>query len=476
MPLAFTRQPLIAPGQVERIHAVALRVLREIGLQVLRPDLLQRLRDHGFRTRGDRVIFEPATIEAHVDEMRCCLAERRQETKTADAERSPSSADTIILQSSTYPLNVFDLESGRAVPYTTERLIAMCKLIDSMADEAVDGTPPGIPVDQPPVLQQLVQFQIAALYARQRPIWIEPSSSRTIHALLDMAEAVGCPMDDLAVYLPSPLRLGGETLEIVLASLPRLSRLHVSSMPTVGATAPVHPFGALATAAAELMGGMVALRALTDKPVTFRVAIWPFDLRAGSLVFGAPETFLFQLLLNDLNRFYGHSEPGTFGNALGMAPYPGPQAAAERATILMAGAGLGWRRFLGAGTLGLDEVFSAAQLLIDVEIRNWVERALRGASLGEQAVSDWVAEIRAGVEDGFMTLDSTLDGYLDHVWYPRYFRRAPSGSWLAQEQPDVLPELRADARRRIAAHDYEPPPDQRRAIERILCSARRAVD
>ena len=54
------------------------------------------------------------------------------------------------------------VEQDRVVPYTTERLIEMTKLVDSLADDGVYGAPPGIPVDVHPDLQPLAQYRIAA--------------------------------------------------------------------------------------------------------------------------------------------------------------------------------------------------------------------------------------------------------------------------------------------------------------------------
>ena len=61
-----------------------------------------------------------------------------------------------------------------------------------------------------------------------------------------------------------------------------------------------------------------------------------------------------------------------------MAKVPDCQSAAEKAAIMTAGAFLGARHFCCAGTLSLDEIFSPEQLLVDCEIRDWVQRGARG--------------------------------------------------------------------------------------------------
>jgi trimethylamine--corrinoid protein Co-methyltransferase len=468
-PLRFTREPLISPDQAARVHELAKRILDENGIEVRHAGALQQLQAAGFRVKGERVFFDPPTVDEYVDEMRRLTASRPAPPAEPDDGR-------LTLFVSSYSLHVHDIELDRVVPYTIGRLIEMCKLIDSLADDGVSGAPPGIPTEVHPDLQPVAQYRIAALYARQGATPVDPTSAKTVNHLLDIAETMGRPIDRLPVYVPSPLRLGGESLDVVLACLDRLSHIRVSSMPSAGATAPLHPFGALALAAAEVIGGAVATRVLTDKPVIFGVGIFPFDLRAGAMVFGSPENMLFHMLCSDFNHFYGWPWNPAFGNIHVMAKLPDAQAAAEKAAIMSLGASLGARRFGCAGTLSLDEIFSPEQLLLDCEIRDWVQRAAQGLWMGEGVVDDWLAEIQDGVERSFMALDSTLDYYKVHTWYPQRFDRGAIGPWLTKGQPRLSDGLRDEVRRRIAAHDFELASDKRREIERIYQAAARAVE
>jgi trimethylamine:corrinoid methyltransferase-like protein len=184
---------------------------------------------------------------------------------------------------------------------------------------------------------------------------------------------------------------------------------------------------------------------------------------------------LFQMLCADFNRFYGWTRSGVPNNIHVMSKLPDAQSAADKAAIMAVGAFLGARHFSCAGTLSLDDVFSPEQLLLDCEIRDWVQRAIQGVWLGEEAVGDWLAEIQTGAQRGFMGLDSTLDYYLDHTWYPRRFQRGAVGPWLTAGQPRLSERLRDEIRRRIAAHDFELDAERRREIERIYQAARKAV-
>jgi trimethylamine--corrinoid protein Co-methyltransferase len=467
-PIRFRREPLISPDESARIHQLALSILSDIGMQIHHDAARACLEKAGFRCDGERVFFDPPVVETYVDEMRHAITGRPTEPEPPDDGR-------LSLSVSSYSLWVQDLDSGEIVPYTTGRLVEMTRLIDSLTDDRVYGVPPGIPLDVHPHLHAIAQYRIAALNSRQGVSPCDPTSAATVNYLFDMAEVMGHPIRGLPVYLPSPLRLGGESLDVVLACLNRLDHISVSSMPSTGANAPLHPFGALALAAAELMGGMVALRLLTGKPVTFHVGIFPFDLRQGAQVFGSPENLRYQMLCADFNRFYGWPPSRGPGNTHVMSKLPDSQAAADKAAIMAWGAALGQRHFGAAGTLSLDDIFSAEQLLVDVEIRDWVQAAITGPWLGEDAVNDWLAEIEAGVNRSFVGLDSTLDYYKAQTWYPRRFERGAVGGWIARGRPLLSERLLEEARRRIAAHEFELDADRRREVERIYAAAERAV-
>jgi trimethylamine:corrinoid methyltransferase-like protein len=446
---------------------MAVRLLAETGLEITHPLLVERLTQAGLPWSGKRVLFPAEVVAEH-------LAQMRREIAPPPNPNPPADDGLLWLHTSSYPLYVHDLASDQVVPFTSERLVEAIKLVDTLADQRVTGVPPGIPTDQPPELQPICQYYLAAMYARQGASPTDPTSARTVHHLLDMAEVMGRPVRSLPVYTTTPLRLGGESLEVVLACHRRLEHISIGNMPSTGATAPIHPFGALALGAAELIGGMICLRLVTGLPVSFYVNIFPFDLRTGAMVFGSPENLLFQMLAGDLNRFYGHAANPAPDNIHVMAKQPDSQAAAEKAAIMALGAFLGARHFSCAGALSLDEIFSPVQLLVDCEMRDWLERAIRGVWFGEEAVDDWLAEIQAGLERSFMALDSTLDHYRAHTWFPARFERGAIGRWLERGQPALVDQLKEEVRRRLARYDYELDPARRAEIERIYRSARQA--
>jgi len=459
-PLLLQREELLGTDRAQRIHETALRILCQVGLAVLREDVRNRMADAGFPVRGERVHIEPRAVEEYLQDRRCHLA---QSTPAADCNDGH-----LRMTMNPYPHHVHDLDADDIVPYTTDKLIEMTKFVDTFAEEGIYSAAPGYPLDVPPKLQPVIQYRVGAEYSRNGTAPVDPMTVFAARYVFEMAEALGQPIRTLPVYVFSPLRLGGESLSLVLHYLDRLDHIHVSSMPSVGATAPIDPFGALALATAEVLGGALTLTVVTGKPADFGIGIHAFDLRTGSMIFGSPEAFLFGLAASDLNAFYAGQQGRrhVHGGILTRANWPSAQAAAEKASSMTAGALIGARWFSGVGSLSLDEVFSPEQFLIDCDIRDHVQRLINGLQFGDQSYN-WVQQVEMGVDGSFMTLDSTLDHYRDVYWYPQLFERGPLAAQQQKGRLRLHNDAKALLRERLARYDYELDSHKRTEIYRI---------
>jgi trimethylamine:corrinoid methyltransferase-like protein len=365
---------------------------------------------------------------------------------------------------SSYAYCWHDPDTDEITPYTCERLIEMTRFADALAGHGVSASAPGFPSDVPPDLQAVAQYYIGALYSRAGGALGGVRSPVALEHIMNMAEVMGQQIRSLPVYVISPLRLGGESLDLALRFQGRIDHVEVYSMPAAGATAPIEPFGGLSLALAEVLGAFVLLRELTTLTVDFSLSLYPFDLRAMAMVFGSPENFLFNTLTAELHRYYGYQRRRGSGELYVMAPRPGPQAAAQKASLMTAGALLGNRRFSGAGALSMDDIFSPGQLLLDCELRDHVQRLVQGLDITDSGV-DWVELIRQGVEHGFVGLDNTLDNYSRLYWYPRLFDY--SLGQLKQAAPDWQARTRRLFHEALEGQSYELGSPRRDEVERI---------
>jgi len=462
-PFMLQRPPLLRPEDLARIEDGMVRTLETVGVRVLEETLRERLSALGFRSRGERFFVEVATTRAFLAEERARHGDRFGLALPDDPP------DEITLYVSPYPQHVHDLGTDRLVPFTVERLVEATKLLDVLAERGVTSSPPGCPTDVPPPLQPVIQYWVAAVHSRQGRHAPDPKAELTFPHVAEMAEALGHPIRHLPVYVFSPLTLGGESLRCVLRFRERLEAIGVGSMAAPGSTAPIDPGDAFAQAAAEVIGPVILLREALDLPVHWHVSIHPVDLRTMAMVFGSPESCLFEMASRELNAYLAGTPYAPWpDNMHTNAKLPGAQACAEKSSLMTMGALMGGRHFGAAGTLSLDEVFSAEQLLYDLETRDHVARLVRGLDFGQWA-ADAAEAIKEGVEAGsFAGLQRTLECYREVYWHPQLFDRDFVNAWQARGSATIRERTHARIAELIAAHEYRLEEPLERELGRIV--------
>jgi len=454
---------------MERIHEAAVRILLEQGIRVHYDPAREAAGRAGIRVDGQRVFPDRVRIDELVQQTRS-----PRSPDDSDAAHEPDPA--IWLSVPMYCEFAHDVETDSVVPFTTDSLIEATKFVDTMDGYRVIGSGPGIPHDVPPELQRLKQYLISAQYSRHgwRPN-VEESSARAFPYLFEMAEALGHPPRHHIIYIVSPLSLSGHSFEALNAVRDKIETIYVSDMISAGGTAPVRLGDALAMGAAEGMGAAIVVAEYARLSVSWSLRVCPFDPRRMALSLGSPEEFHFQRASDELNAWYHGYDPGPPNGMLHtQAKLPDAQAAAEKMSQMTLAATCGARHFSGAGALSLDEVFSAEQLVVDCELRDHVERLVRGVdpNCDPEAAASEVAEGMAG---GFLGLDSTARLYRDIYWLPRIFERRSFNGWHEAGMPRVHDTAREFVREQLVKHDFRLPDDVSRELNAIYARAERAL-
>jgi trimethylamine---corrinoid protein Co-methyltransferase len=451
---------VLSRAQVNAMHQTALRLLDEVGLHVEDQRLAARLAaEAGVTYRDERLHLAPWLVETH-------LAAYRADLASAEQQREPgSSSRRIHLYAGCCAHHIVDLDTDAVRPITTADLIQATKLISALHDQAVGGTIPGFPQDVPPPLQALAEYVISSKYARQGGSFTAPCSLQGLDYVYEMHQVTGQSFG-LPLYVISPLRLVGDSLEAILRYADRLQHVGASSMPVMGANAPIHFAGAFSQAMAESLGGFVVLRLLLPQvPAGFGAMAFCLDMHYGSITYGSPEQNLMDLIGRAVRSFYGLPASST-RSVRTMAKRPGVQAAAEKAASAACGALAGSRSFMGGGTLSVDEVFSAEQLVLDREITDYAGRLAQGFDFSEETLSfDIVRECAASGD--FLAHPSTLHAFRQVYWLPRLFEHPMLEAWRATGERDVRERAREMMRAALARCDYELPPAPARALDEI---------
>jgi len=454
------------------MELAALRILERTGIAVPDDDMRRRLASHGFAVSGERVRIPSAQVRKFLE------AERQADGDgSARGSRPLESPDPAIqLSVSPYPQHVHDPCTDAVMPFDAERLIEATRLIHVLHSRGITSSPPGCPTDVPPALQPVLQYWIAATSSRQGRHPVDPKSAPTVPYIMEMAAVLGHPLQQLPVYVFSPLTLSGESLRCALQSRDQLTAVHVSDMASLGSTTSARVGDALALCAAEVIGAAILTRDLVGLPVHWSLRLCPLDLRSMAMVLGSPEDLLLQLANAEVNaHFQGVPWNPAASSLHTAAKLPGAQACTEKTSAMTTGALLGARRFGTAGSLSLDEVFSPEQLLYDLEARDHVERLVRGLD-GDCSAERCLAEVTEGLEQKtFAGLHSTLSTHRNLYWQPGLYERSFLSAWAEDGARTIRQRAREMIADLLGQYDYELEPERRAELDSILARARREL-
>ena len=443
---------------VPRVYEDALAVLERIGLKVANETARRKLAgklpiDDGWAR------FPRDVVERYVEELR----RRGGEHKPAGrAERVRPCASNLHFR-------YVDPVTGRDMPYDTPTLVRHTKLLSQLQmDGRVVGAVPGYPCDVPPAMQLLTNTYLGCVHNPQPHINYVLQDVRQVKYLLQICETFEKPLGVLTELI-SPMKFVGDSVDMAFDHIPDPEHtfIAIGPMPILGVTAPADWHLAYVQCVAENLGSYVILREAGFSNVTFPpMRLFVPNMRTGMLYFTSPKHLAVLLTRRKVLDFFGG---GTDSHEMWLvtSKRPDAQAAAEKTLGALWGLLAGFPVLEGAGALWLDEMFSPAQLMIDLEIADYVN-AVPGRP--EPFEADPVETIRQGVEDGgFLNADRTLDRFLGFTWRPGLFDLQVRAGW---DEPDICRRANAAAEAVIAMHSYERTDGKREQLERIMARAR----
>lgn len=464
-PFVVQRSPFFDINQLQRIEEAMLRILEEVGIAILDDEIFKQLKSCGFQIKGNRACINRKRVSEFLD------TERKKNGNKFSEEPEPVDASSYKIGVSLieYAQWVHDIETDKIVPFDTERLIEATKLLHVLG---LSG-PPGCPIDVPPAIQSVVQYWVAATYSKYGRRRVDPKAIETLPYIIDMSDVLEEPLRHLPIYIFSPLILGSESLKCVLRYKDRLSGVGVSNMPSAGCTASINVGDAYALSVAEVIGSVILLKEIIDMPISWGIGLFPIDLRTLAMVFGSPENFLLQLTTSEVNAyFHGTAWYPSAGNIHTNAKLPGAQACAEKSSLMTAGALLGARWFTSVGLLSLDEIFSAEQLIYDLEIRDHVQRLIQGID-GDCDPERCLKDVIDGIQQkSFITLDSTLESYKRFYWHPKLFDRRFFPAWEGEGAKSNRQKAHTMIKELLSQYDYELDPKLQSELDKILARAK----
>lgn len=429
-PAKNLRFRVLTQEETGQIHKAALRILHEIGIDIHDDETQKRLKDIGCR-KGENgyFIFPAEVVEEAISTVpsKVVLYDRHGNVAIDTGDTTPRFSPGIAC------VNVLDYETGTLRACVLQDIVKTARLCDRLPNIDLVASL-GSPSDVPPH-QESIQIARSIVENTTKPLDFhghnEIETAQVWQYLADVAggweSLLGKPFAIELTGATSPLKLGEEACRKLRFAASKC--LPVVCFPAVmpGATAPVTLSGALAQAAAEILGGIVVHQMdHPGAPVISGAAIIPLDLRTGSICYGAPEYALICQATVDYLKDIGI--PSWTGSGCSDAHTVDSQAAAEVGmNILMSTlAGTSWTHNLGF--LSSGKTGSLEMLVLCDELAGMACRIAAGMKVDEEHLAFDVIK-RAGKTGSFIAEDHTLTHVRNQMWIPSLIQRISSPKW-----------------------------------------------
>ena len=421
---------VLTPEQEVTIHEQAMRILEEIGTDVLHEGARKLLADAGLAVDGERVRWDRGFITEQL-----ARAPREFTLRARNPERDLRiGGGEPALMNVGGPPFASDLDAGRRSGTIADhdvlvKLTHAAEVLNCVQTGAVEAT-------DLPVEWRHMEMEYSTLRWSDKPYTTYGTSGPRARDGLRMAElAFGGSLEDDTVLMGvvnpnSPLIWDYRMTDALVVWAAANQGIVVTPFLLAGATSAVSVAGGLAQQVAEALSG-VALAQLVRPgvPCLYGSFFTATDMRTGSPAFGTPESVLGVLAGAQLARRYGLPFRG--GGALASANSVDAQAAAEAQMML-------WATFLAstdvvlhaAGWLEGGLVSSLEKFALDIELLRQFAIQRRGIGVTDEELAfDALAEVGPG--GLFLASPHTRAHFKEWLYMSPLFQTQEFSSWDA---------------------------------------------
>lgn len=447
------RIELLADTDCERLAGAAFEILKDVGLHVQHEGVLREMGGLGCRVdMSRRRAFIPERVVLPIIEEQSRLP--RPAGPETYEERSARPYSASFYHNAPFLL---DWATGEKRYGSRNDALEMVRLADALPEVATASCPLMMMEVDPriePLHTQAMLIRNARRYAS-----VDIPLPSQVKYFAELGQVVA---GDPGRFMPgvhftiSPMTIDARTCELVTEKAKHGAHYESGSQATAGGNAPVTAAGTVALAAAEILAGWVAARAMCPGIELYGiVCTGAIDMATGNATFSSPETVLQDAAVVQLFEKKLGGRTRAVGVSYIDAKVPGIQATMERALKTMGlGAMFGGFGSVGAGILDNGNVFSPAQAMLDIEYGKMLWHFNRGIDTSDSAIGlDSMMELISSGTNLFLGSDHTLRHFREAIWQPELIRRSPA--------PDAKPDTdrllaAADERWRAALTNYEP--------------------
>ena len=482
------REPIrfLSPDEMEAIHSNALRILSEIGMKIDHDGALDYLQAAGCKIDRDakHVLFPADVVQKHIDKMRADFAGR------TSPERMAVRYSHIRFRAEPFQVHPdFSVSAGGFCVFICDtdgvrRNATLADTRDSLklVAQLDQITYSGLPVAAQDVPLPIRPITMAAelVKATDKLGGIEAFDNFDVEYITRIGEVVRGGADALKAdpiligyaEARTPLNIDNNMAELMIEYVKRGMPQTLDTMPNAGATAPMHPAGAMALGIAETLGGLV-LGYSIDQNACISIDVTPSfsDMRSGIFKYaGAERPSLLGARIQMISEYYG-CPSGVHGGKTDSC-LPDVRCGVEKGISMLMPILCG---AVGFGTVGHIEnasTFSPVQLVIDNEIARYVRRVVAGFDATDETI-DFDLIKRVGIGGNYLQEPETVAQFRELMNLSPFFEVSPWGPQVTADQARRMEKLAEEKTRELRANEVESPlsDDQVAAVDEIVAEA-----
>ena len=421
---------LLSEEQIDALHRASLEILETVGVRVMHDGAVAMLADAGCRVATDQVVRMPQwlveeSIRSAPSQVTVFDRNGREAMHLADSR--------VYFGLGTDLLNTCDLKTGEIRKSVCRDVIDAAIVADACPEIDFIASA-GYPGDVAANMACIASFNALVTHST-KPIYFTAAGSADLAVIIEMAAAVAggdaaLRQKPFLIHYAepaSPLVHSFGAVEKLLLATDRGIPLNYVPAILSGGTGPVTLAGAIATANAEALSGLVIQQCRRrGAPMISGFSVTPLDMAYGTSVYGSPETRLTHTACAQLYHRYGIPVWGEAGCS--DAKRPDAQAAMESAISILMAAMDGMNLVHDVGYLGQGLIGSPAAIVMGSEIISYVRRILRGFDISRESI-DIETIARVGHGGQFLTQKQTARLFREEHWRPRLLDRKNIGGW-----------------------------------------------
>lgn len=461
--------------KIDELIELSLRLMSEIGIKADNPKFLEKIRDsEGIKINGNRVYFDTRYAGKIIEDKRQLLAE-----KNRDKEISLPDPDKFTMTIGGYGFLTIDPETGKYRDATVNDLIRLTKLGHVCG---CNGPAPFFPQDVPGPMRDIATYRYCYEYSDKIFGRYHFDSAEEGGFVYEMMQAVDKPFR-VTLCFHDAMEVNPHDLEKMMYFIENKKMkepwIVAIAYHLPGITGPLTPLGCQALQLAEQTGMHMMLKSIyPDSKTNFGIGgAGPTDLTNCGWAFGSSRTNAYRILTNYILNLYS-SENVLKENSVSLMTGSGNidiQTAVEKSTLAMAGALGGASNFACLGNLATDDINSAEQFVIDVDIIEYVKNTLkscRDMMKPLASLDDTFETVRAACSDGvsFLMAGETLTKFRDFVTKEALFEYKKSAQWNSSGK-SIIKKASERVEELLAKHDYKCDPDKLEAMDKVYREA-----